>query len=160
MDRFRFKRWILTLIAGGGVAVAAPAQAEVFYSGVDLAQQLELGTMGDRLMHKQLCAHSAVEGSCLDGGRTAKWRLLFPQPPHDDPVVPEPPGDGRLPPVIEELPPVSETAPLAPISEVPNRVAVPEPGGLSLAALFLAALVASLPKRRHRSRGRYVPGSV
>jgi hypothetical protein len=104
-----------------------PVRAEVFYSWVDVTQKAKLGTQSDLPMRKQLCARSEVDGSCLDGGPTAKTKLLEPLPP---PEETEPP----LPPVLDPLPPVTNRQPLAPIAVVPTVSAVPEPSSLALLA--------------------------
>ena len=91
------KRSIAVLVAGAGLAAVAPAQAEVFYSWVDVAQKPKVATMSDTLMRKQLCSRSDVDGSCLDG-QSEKDEVLKFQPP---------PVDAPTPPVIDTLPPVA-----------------------------------------------------
>jgi hypothetical protein len=136
------KRCIAVLIAGVGVAAVAPAQAEVFYSWVDVAQKPKLVTMSDTLMRKQLCSRSDVDGSCLDG-QSAKEELLKLQPP---------PVDTPPPPVIDTLPPVVDSSLPIPIAEQPVTTPVPEPAGLSLAALGAVLLAAVFGKGRRRER--------
>jgi hypothetical protein len=147
------KRCIAVLVAGAGLAAVAPAQAEVFYSWVDVAQKPKLATTGDTLMRKQLCARSDVDGSCLDGGPSAKDKLLLPTAP---PELGDPPPVITLPPpVVEELPPVVDSTPPAPIAEQPTTTPVPEPTTLALLAAALLGLVAG--KGRHRGRAVTCP---
>jgi hypothetical protein len=129
------KRCIAVLIAGVGVAAVAPAQAEVFYSWVDVAQKPKLVTMSDTLMRKQLCSRS--------DGQSAKEELLKLQPP---------PVDTPPPPVIDTLPPVVDSSLPIPIAEQPVTTPVPEPAGLSLAALGAVLLAAVFGKGRRRER--------
>ncbi len=142
------KRCIAVLVAGAGLAAGAPAQAEVFYSWVDVAQKPKLATTSDTLMRKQLCARSEVDGSCLDGGPSAKDKLLLPTAPPEPgdppPVIPRPP------PVVDEWPPVIASPAPGPIAEEPTPPPVPEPTTLALLAAALFGLVAG--KGRHRGR--------
>lgn len=143
------KRRIAVIVALTGLAAGAPAQAEVFYSWVDVAQKPRLATTSDTLMRKQLCARSEVDGSCLDGGPSAKDTLLLPPGP---PELGDPPPVITLPPpVVDELPPVIDSTPLAPISEQPTTTPVPEPTSLALLAAALFALVAGRGWRRGRA---------
>jgi hypothetical protein len=140
------KRRIAVIVALAGLAAGAPAQAEVFYSWVDVAQKPRLATTSDTLMRKQLCARSEVDGSCLDGGPSAKDKLLLPTEP---PELGDPPPVITLPPpVVEELPPVVDSTPPAPISEQPTTTPVPEPTSLALLAAALFALVAGKGRRK------------
>jgi hypothetical protein len=145
------KRCIAVLVAGAGLAVGAPAQAEVFYSWVDVAQKPKLATTSDTLMRKQLCARSEVDGSCLDSGPSAKEKLLLPTEP---PELGDPPTVITLP-IVDELPPVIDSRPLAPISEQPTTTPVPEPTTLALLAAALFGLLAG--KGRYRGRAVTCP---
>ena len=143
------KRCIAVLVALAGLAAGAPARAEVFYSWVDVAQKPRLATTSDTLMRKQLCARSEVDGSCLDGGPSAKDKLLFPTEP---PELGDPPPVITLPPpVVEELPPVIDSTPPAPIAEQPTTTPVPEPTTMALLVAALFALVAGKGRRRGRA---------
>ena len=158
MKRNEAKRWILALMASGGIAAYAPAGAEIVYSS-DMLAQSGVNTT-EPSMHMQLCARIGVDGSCLDGRTTAKQRLLAPpSSPKENPSEPPdlgapPPVITLPPPVIDELPPVGESAPLLPIAARPTSIAVPEPGSLSLAALGAVFLASALHRRRRRSAGR------
>ncbi len=139
------KRCIAVLVAGAGLAAVAPAQAEVFYSWVDVAQKPKLATMNDSLMRKQLCSRSDVDGSCLDG-QSAKEELLKFQPP---------PVDTPLPPVVDTVPPVVDSSLPLPIAEQPVTTPVPEPTSLALLAAALFGLV--IGKGRYRGRAVKFP---
>jgi hypothetical protein len=139
------KRSIAVLVAGVGLAAGAPAQAEVFYSWVDVAQKPKVATMSDTLMRKQLCSRSDVDGSCLDGQSEKEEVLKFQPPPVDTP----------LPPVIDTLPPVVDSSLPIPIAEQPVTTPVPEPTTLALLATALFGLV--IGKGRHRGRAVKFP---
>jgi len=138
------KRCIAVLVAGAGLAAGAPAQAEVFYSWVDVAQKPKVATMNDTLMRKQLCSRSDVDGSCLDG-QSAKEELLKFQPP---------PVDAPPPPVIDTLPPVVDSSVPIPIAEQPVTTPVPEPTSLALLAAALAGLMLGTRWDRGRAVSR------
>lgn len=144
MCHVQVRRWLIALTAGVGIAASASAGAEAIYSSSDHARPSV--NLADSTVRMQLCARKGVDGSCLDGQTSQKaLELLPPSPPADG----EPPPVISLhPPVIDDLPSVRETVPLVPIIMTPNSVAVPEPGGLSLAALGAMILVTGLPKQR------------
>jgi hypothetical protein len=156
MSTLQVRRWIVALMAGGGMAANAPAGAEVIYAASDIARPRV--TVADSTMRMQLCARKDVSGYCLDGETSAKARQLLPSAPSDAPLPVEPPVIGDpppvitlQPPVIDELPSVREAAPLLPIAAAPSSIAVPEPGSLSLAALGALMLVTVLRMKRQRS---------
>lgn len=143
MNPLQVRRWIVALLAGGGIVVSSTAGAEVIYATGDLARPRV--NVADSTMRMQLCARKDVAGYCLDGETSAKARELLPAAP---PTVDDPPPVITLPPpVIDDLPSVRETAPL-PVAAAPTSIAVPEPGGLSLAALGALMLVTVLRRKR------------
>ena len=146
MSTLHIRRWVIALMAGGGIAANAPAGAAAIYASSDTARPRV--TVADSTMRMQLCARKDVSGHCLDGETSAKARELLPTAP---PTVDDPPPVITLPPpVIDDLPSVRETAPL-PIAAAPSSIAVPEPGGLSLAALGALMLVTVLRRKRQYS---------
>jgi hypothetical protein len=147
MNPLQVRRWIVALLAGGGIAVSASAGAEVIYASSDLARPRV--NVADSTMRMQLCARKDVDGYCLDGQTSSKARELLPSAP---PTVDDPPPVVTLPPpVVDDLPAVREAAPLLPIAATPTSIAVPEPGGLSLAALGALMLVTVLRRKRQNS---------
>jgi hypothetical protein len=156
MKRLEVRRWMVALLAGGGIAATAPADAEVVYVSDSLAPLL--AAVPDATMRMQLCARKDVDGSCLDGRTSNKARRLAPSAPPDDPLPTNPPDLGNLPPVItlsppviDELPPVGEKEPLLPVVAQPTSIAVPEPGSLSLSALGALMLVTVIQRTRSRA---------
>lgn len=146
MNPLQVRRWIVALLAGGGIAVSASVGAEVIYVSSDIARPRV--NVADSTMRMQLCARKDVAGYCLDGETSAKARELLPSAP---PTVDDPPPVITLPPpVVDDLPSVRETAPL-PIAAAPSSIAVPEPSGLSLAALGALVLVTVRRRKRQTS---------
>jgi hypothetical protein len=153
MNRLEMRRWTVALMAGGGIAAAAPAGAEVVYVSDSLAPLL--AAVPDATMRMQLCARKDVDGSCLDGRTSNKARRLAPSAPPDDPLPTDPLDLGNLPPVIthsppviDELPKVGDEEPLLPVVAQPTSIAVPEPGSLSLGALGALMLVTVMQRMR------------
>jgi hypothetical protein len=122
-------KWIVAFVAGAAFAVGGPAHAErMLTNWVDVAQKPKLLT-NDALMHKQLCATDSSDGSCTDGGTSAKDLLLA--------VLPTVDGPSSLNPIFE-----------TPVEDPPTLTSIPEPSGLLALAVGGAALFAFGRRRR------------